>query len=82
MASLSTLTKDLSKIGTRVGMALSLLAFAALGGTPIAGALLDASGGGDFLGPQIFGGVITLVGVGFIVSARVAATGWVVRKRL
>jgi hypothetical protein len=81
MASLSSLTKDLSKIGTRVGMAMTILSFAAMGGTPLAGVLLDINGG-SFLYTQIFGGVITSVGVGFLVAARIADSGFVIRRKL
>jgi len=62
-------------------MAMSILAFAAMGGTPIAGVILDKSNG-SFLGTQIFGGAITLVGIGFLVCARVAETGWWLRRRV
>lgn len=81
MGSMTSLTKDLSKIGTRVGMALSILAFAALCGPPVAGRLIDIHGG-NFLYAQMFGGTVTVVGSAFLVAARVSATGWVLKRRM
>lgn len=81
MGSVTSLTKDLSKIGTRVGMAMSILAFAALGGPPIAGKLIDINDG-RFLYTQIFGGVATFTGFGLLVGARISETGWLLKKRM
>ncbi|KAL3422249.1 MFS monocarboxylate transporter [Phlyctema vagabunda] len=81
MGSMTSLTKDLSKIGTRVGMAFSILAFAALIGPPIAGQLIQV-GNGSFLYTQIFGGTVTIMGTGFLFAARISETGWVLRKRM
>lgn len=81
MGSMTSLTKDLGKIGIRVGMALSIFSFAALVGPPIAGQLIQA-GHGSFLYTQIFGGTTTILGTGFLVAARVSQTGWVWRKRM
>ena len=46
---LSRLTDDLSKMGTRMGMVYSIISFATLTGTPIAGALID-TGSKRYLG--------------------------------
>lgn len=81
MGSVSSLTKDVSKIGTRVGMAMTLAGFGALCGPPIAGQLIDIHGG-SFLYTQMFGGTITVVGGLFLVAARVSGTGWVLKKRM
>lgn len=81
MGSMTSLTKDLSKIGTRVGMALSILAFAALCGPPIAGKLIDIHEG-SFLYTQMFGGTVTVVGSAFLVAARLSETGFVLRRRM
>ena len=81
MGSMTSLTKDLSKIGTRVGMALSVLAFGALCGPPIAGRLVDVHGG-NFLYSQMFGGTVTVVGSAFLVATRVSKTDWVLRRRM
>ncbi|KAJ5624686.1 hypothetical protein N7510_000995 [Penicillium lagena] len=73
-ATLSTLTTDLKKIGVRMGMVLSVVAIAALIGSPIAGALVERDNGQYlfaqmFMGSAIFGGFLMLVG------ARVAKVG-------
>lgn len=81
LSSLSSLTTDLSKMGTRMGMVLTILAFSTLTGAPIAGALIDRAGG-RFLGMQIFGGTVMLVGLAILVCARAAQTGWLLRRRM
>jgi len=81
LSALSSLTTDLSKMGTRIGMILPILAFCTLTGAPIAGALIDAEGG-SFLAMQLFGGTTMLLGTGILVAARAAKTGWVLVKRM
>ncbi|KAF5025556.1 hypothetical protein F66182_2364 [Fusarium sp. NRRL 66182] len=51
----ASLTKDLSKSGTRIGMVFTIISFAALTGSPIAGQLMQATGG-DYLAAQMWGG--------------------------
>lgn len=73
-ATLSTLTTDLKKVGVRMGMVLSVVGVAALIGSPIAGALVKADGGGYlyaqmFMGSAIFAGTLTLI------AARIAKLG-------
>ncbi|KAI1209504.1 uncharacterized protein F4807DRAFT_460717 [Annulohypoxylon truncatum] len=50
--SLAALTDDLSQLGTRMGMVFSVVAFACLTGSPIAGAIVQASGE-SYLGAQM-----------------------------
>ncbi|KAH8199088.1 hypothetical protein TruAng_006724 [Truncatella angustata] len=54
-AGLSSLTTDLRKRGTRMGMTFTIVSFATLTGNPIAGAIISAEGGG-YMGAQIFTG--------------------------
>jgi MFS family permease len=66
-ATLSTLTTDMKKIGVRMGMVLSVVAVAALIGSPIAGALVVHDDGNYlyaqmFMGSAIFAGGLTLIG--------------------
>jgi peptide chain release factor 1 len=68
----ASLTKDLSKNGTRIGMLFSIVSIAALTGPPLAGKLIQVAGG-SFLGAQIWAGVCMLLGVGFMVAARSAS---------
>ena len=80
-SALASLTTDLSKMGVRVGMILSILAFACLTGSPLTGALIER-GNGSYLYAQIFGGTSLIVGTMIIVAARIAGTGYDWRKKL
>ncbi|RAL06896.1 putative MFS monocarboxylate transporter [Aspergillus homomorphus CBS 101889] len=73
-ATLSTLTTDLKKTGVRMGMVLSVVAVAALIGTPIAGALVDRDGG-QYLSAQMFMGSAILAGTLTLVAARTSKLG-------
>ncbi|KAH6880613.1 putative monocarboxylate permease [Thelonectria olida] len=69
-----SLTKDLDKIGTRVGMVLTLMSLGPLTGPPVAGALIQRSDG-DYLSAQIWAGTSLLVAAVALVGARVIRTG-------
>ncbi|KAJ5780888.1 hypothetical protein N7457_006048 [Penicillium paradoxum] len=73
-ATLSTLTPDLKKIGVRMGMVLSVVAVAALIGSPIAGALVVRDDG-DYLYAQMFMGSAILTGALTLIGARVTKVG-------
>ncbi|PLB49264.1 MFS monocarboxylate transporter [Aspergillus steynii IBT 23096] len=75
IGTIPSLTKDMSKIGTRVGMALTLVSPGPLTGPSVAGALIDR-GHGDYLGAQLWAGIALLVGAGVLIAARVSTTGW------
>ncbi|CAJ2508518.1 Uu.00g135440.m01.CDS01 [Anthostomella pinea] len=82
-AGLSSLTTDLRKQGTRMGMVFTVVSFAVLTGNPIAGAIIDAMDG-SYVGAQAFTGCALLVGMGFILAARSvrmrkSGTGWAVK---
>ncbi|KAJ4267168.1 Peptide chain release factor 1, mitochondrial [Fusarium torreyae] len=51
----ASLTPDLSKAGTRIGMIFTIISFAALTGSPLAGKLMQATGG-SYLASQLWGG--------------------------
>lgn len=78
--SLAALTDDLSKLGTRMGMVFSVVAFASLTGSPIAGALIQADGG-TYLGAQIWGATSMLLGAVALTVARVGRTGLVLQAK-
>ncbi|CAI6306745.1 unnamed protein product [Periconia digitata] len=80
-ATLTTLTKDLSKVGTRTGMGLAFVGVATLVGPPIAGALVQRSGG-SYVGAIVWGASMMAVGTGIMGCARVAVTGWKVKQRV
>lgn len=69
-----SLTKDLDKIGTRVGMVLTLMSLGPLTGPPVAGALIQRTGG-SYLAAQIWAGVSLMVAVVALVGARVIKVG-------
>lgn len=74
MTGLPTLTKDLSKVGTRSGMIMTVGSFACLTGPPIAGALIDVAGG-RYLYMQIWAGCIMLLSACFVTAS------WLARQR-
>jgi hypothetical protein len=71
LSSLPTLTKDLSKMGTRSGMCLSIVAFACLTGPPLAGALVT-QGGGKYTYAFAWGGTSLILGSLFVIAARIS----------
>jgi MFS family permease len=77
---LSRLTDDLSKMGTRMGMVYSIISFATLTGTPIAGALIKH--GTDYLGTEMFAASIMMGGALFLVLARIAKVGTNFKARM
>ncbi|KAI1469384.1 MFS general substrate transporter [Daldinia caldariorum] len=68
MAGLPSLTKDLSKVGTRSGMIMTVGSFACLTGPPIAGALIDVADG-RYLYMQIWAGCIMLLSAFFVTAS-------------
>lgn len=73
------LTKNRALIGTRMGMGFSIVSVGLLIGTPISGAILNATG---FPQTWIFGGVMTLSGACVIAASRVAQGGWKIMKKV
>jgi MFS family permease len=67
-SALASLTADPGKQGTRIGMVFTIVSFAVLTGTPIAGALLSAMKG-SYVGAQVFSGTSLALGT---ISAAVA----------
>ena len=70
-STLSSLTTDLTKMGTRIGMVFSIGSIACLTGTPIAGALISLDDGG-YRFAQIFAGTTVVLGAGILLAARLA----------
>lgn len=71
LSSLPTLTTDLSKMGVRSGMVLSIAAFACLTGPPLAGALIQRDNG-SYKYACIWGGTSLILGSLFVLAARLA----------
>lgn len=70
-AGLSSLTADPRKQGVRLGMVFTIVSLAVLTGPPIAGAIIAAEGGG-YSGAQGFAGAVLLLGMLFMVAAKMA----------
>jgi MFS family permease len=75
---------DIRQIGVRSGTYFAIAAFAALTGTPIAGALLPDPLGGSYLGVELFCAGCMCAAVVFYAVARglVPGGGWGVRVRV
>jgi MFS family permease len=73
-ACISMMTKDMSIIGTRLGMCFFFSGLGVLMGTPVAGAIITRQNG-DFLGAQIFAGVAVMLAVVFITASRISFIG-------
>ncbi|KAH9908361.1 monocarboxylate permease-like protein, mch4 [Xylariomycetidae sp. FL2044] len=70
---LTSFTKDLSRLGTRLGMSSVINAVGSLVGAPIAGVILSATG--DYLGVQLFAGFVIMATSVCLVALRFAVTG-------
>lgn len=82
-AGLGSLTTDLRKAGTRMGMAFTIVSFATLTGPPISGAIISRCDG-KYYGAQGFAGGCLIVGSGFMIAAKMARmrkekAGWTVK---
>lgn len=80
-ASLTSLTSDLKKIGVRTGMVLSIVSFAAMTGSPIAGALVQR-GNGSYLYAQCFAAASVFAGGMLLIVSRGCKTGWKIKARM
>ncbi|KAH8732001.1 major facilitator superfamily domain-containing protein [Phaeosphaeriaceae sp. PMI808] len=80
-AVLTSLTKDMSRVGTRNGMGLAIIGLGTLIGPPIAGALIQ-SFGGRYLIAQMFGGVTVFLGSVVLVFGRLSITGLKLKARV
>jgi MFS family permease len=78
-AVLSSLTTDLSKQGVRMGMGFTFVGIASATGPPLAGALIQAHGGG-YLYAQMWAASSIFAGGCVLVMARWARVGWTMKK--
>ncbi|KAF2707188.1 MFS general substrate transporter [Pleomassaria siparia CBS 279.74] len=72
--SVTTLSNDITKTGTRLGMAFTVIGIAALVGGPIAGLLVKGRGG--YTSAICWAGASTVLGMGLGVTARGLKYGW------
>ena len=77
---LTSLTPDLSRLGTRMGMCSVLCSLGSLCGTPISGAILDGTGG--WVGVALFSGFTLLVTGVLFLFARWAQAGTNLRMKV
>lgn len=78
-ATLTSLTPDLRKAGTRIGQVFTVVSFAVLSGPPIAGALV-VRGGGSYVYTQIFAGLALAIGSGLLVASRLVRSSKLLHK--
>jgi len=74
----AALAPDMTRIGTRVGMATVFMAVGLLIGNPIGGALVEQ---GSFVGLQAFCGATILIAAGLLAAVKVTLTGLQVSKK-
>lgn len=68
-SSIASLTSDIQKVGVRIGMTFGVVSIACLTGPPLAGALIQA-GGGSYVGAQVWGGSVLVLGGSLLLAAR------------
>ncbi|KAH9992527.1 MFS general substrate transporter [Russula compacta] len=73
-STITSLSNDLSKVGTRLGMSFGICGIGVLIGSPVGGALLNLHTG-HFLHAQLFGAVVMMISCGCLMLARVAVSG-------
>ena len=66
---MASVTPEMNRFGTRLGMAFSAMSFGALTGPPIGGAL-QSDENGSFLRPQLWAAVSTLIGLTLVLTTR------------
>ncbi|KAH8883312.1 MFS general substrate transporter [Thozetella sp. PMI_491] len=79
-SALASMTKNLNELGGRIGITFLAMAFGSLIGSPVAGAIVQASGG-NYDNARTFSGIVMLVGSAVMFAARmVKARGeWLVK---
>ena len=77
----TTMTPELNRTGTRVGMIFSIVSLATLTGPAIEGALIDRANGA-YLDAQMFAASSIFLGALCATAARFAKTGWKLRIRV
>ncbi|KAH7348244.1 major facilitator superfamily domain-containing protein [Pyrenochaeta sp. MPI-SDFR-AT-0127] len=68
-------SSDITKTGTRLGMAFTVIGFSALVGGPISGALLQVADG-DYRAPIAWASASTVLGTLICITARCVKFGW------
>lgn len=71
----SSMTKDMNKVGTRLGMAFTCVSLAALTGSPIGGAIINSMDN-QYWGAQIWASLATTGCAVLFVWLRMIRAGW------
>jgi MFS family permease len=79
-ATIAAYSPDITKTGTRLGMAFGVIGMSALVGGPISGALLQA-GDGNYTIPIVWASASSVVGLALCTAARCMKFGWKVWVR-
>lgn len=77
---ITSLGDDITKTGTRIGMAFSTIAFAALVGGPIGGAIVSHNHD-EYWGATVWAACTTVLGMSLIAAARVKKFGWTTKVK-
>ncbi|KAI9740989.1 MAG: hypothetical protein M1834_002700 [Cirrosporium novae-zelandiae] len=77
---LVALSPSLNVVGTRLGTALPLAALGILIGSPVAGAIRNATD--SYFGMQIFSGSMSMAALGVLIAARISKSGWKVKVKI
>ncbi|KZF21966.1 putative monocarboxylate permease [Xylona heveae TC161] len=80
-ATVPSLTDDLSKIGTRVGMIVSIMSFGPLTGPSVGGAIIQSQGD-KYVGAFVWGGTVVIAAALFLAAARIAKTGFILKTKI
>jgi MFS family permease len=76
---LSSLTTDLTKQGVRMGMGFAVVGLASATGPPVAGAIIQASGG-RYIGAQMWAGTSIFLGACVLLAGRKVRVGWRLKR--
>ena len=76
---ITSLTTDMRRLGTRMGQCFFFSAFGLLCGTPVSGAILEATG--SWIGVQLFSGLTIFLTGCLLIAARVMSKGWKVNLK-
>jgi MFS family permease len=79
-STMASITPEMNRFGTRLGMAFSTVSIAALTGPPLGGAIQGAMDG-RWYGAQAWAGVAMAICFCFLLGARVSKVGWTIRAR-
>lgn len=80
-STIASLTTDMSKFGTRLGMGFGTISFAALTGPSLGGAIMAAMDG-RYLGAQLWAALATTLCTVLVVTTRVSKVGWKMKVKV